>query len=130
MSTQSRIDAFVAEEMQAMAPLFAERFARKLQALGKSDSGALAQSMASRAINSREIQAEFLQYGRFLDMGARRGWRKGIYSGEGTPGPPPRKAIFYSRIKMGLYGQLVSNLSNKYIDAIYQEVMAQTTEQP
>lgn len=128
MSTQARIDAFTAEELQAMAPLFAERFKRKLQSLGKSDSGALAQSMASRAINSREIQAEFLKYGRFVDMGARSGWRKGIYMGKGDPGPAPRKAIFYSRIKMGLYGQLVSNLSNKYIDAIYEEVVSQTAE--
>lgn len=127
MSTTARADAFVQEELQAMAPLFAERFARKLRALGREDSGALAQSMASRAVSSKEIQAEFLGYGRFVDMGARGGWRKGQYVGKGTPGPAPRKAIFYSRIKMGLYGQLVSNLSNKYMDAIYQETVAQLT---
>ena len=130
MSTQARVDAFMADELQAMAPLFAERFARKLKAMGHSDTGTLAASMASRAVNSREIQAEFLGYGRFVDMGARRSWRKGVYMGQGDAGTPPRKAIFYSRIKMGLYGQLVSNLSNKYVDAIYQEVVAQTAEQP
>lgn len=125
MSTQSRIDAFVQEELAAMAPLFAERFAQKLQAMGKVASGELLRSMASRAIGNREIQAEFAQHGRFVDMGARGGWRKGVYMGKGTAGPKPKKAIFYSRIKMGLYGQLVSNLSNKYVDAIYQQVVAE-----
>lgn len=127
MSTVSRIDAFVAEEIQAMAPLFAERFARRLKTLGKVDTGELARSMASRAVNSREIQAEFLQYGRFVDMGARRGWRKGVYEGTGRAGTPPKKAIFYSRTKYGLYGQLVSNLSNKYFEGIYQETVEQLT---
>lgn len=123
MSTQARIDAFVKEELEAMAPLFAERFGQRLQALGKVASGELLRSMASRAVGNKEIQAAFAQHGRFVDMGARPGWRKGQYTGSGPAGKAPKKAIFYSRIKMGLYGQLVSNLSNKYVEAIYQEVV-------
>jgi hypothetical protein len=122
MSTQTRIDAFMAAELAELAPLFAERFGKKLQSLGKVASGELLRSMASRAVNNREIQAEFAQYGRFVDMGARGGWRKGAYIGQREAGQKPKKAVFYSRIKMGLYGQLVSNLSNKYVEAMYEEV--------
>lgn len=128
MSTQSRVDAFVTEELAEMAPLFAERFGKLLQNKGKVASGELLRSMASRAVGNREILAEFAKYGRFVDMSARRGWRKGVYIGSGKPGKrPPRRSLFYSRTKMGLYGQLVSNLSNKYVDAIYQEVMQELT---
>jgi hypothetical protein len=121
MSTQTRIDAFMAAELAELAPLFAERFGKKLQSLGKVASGELLRSMASRAVNNREIQAEFAQYGRFVDMGARGGWRKGVYIGQREAKEKPKKAVFYSRIKMGLYGQLVSNLSNKYVEAMYEE---------
>lgn len=128
MSTAAqRADAFVADEVRAMAPLFAQRFAEQLQKKGKVASGALLRSMVSKAVGSREIQAAFHRYGRFVDMGARGGWRKGQYVGRGQAGPRPRKAIFYSRVKMGLYGQLVSNLSNKYVDALYEQAVHEMT---
>ena len=126
MSTQANVDAFVAEELAELAPLFAQRFGQRLQALGKVASGDLLRSMASRAIGNREIQAEFAKYGRFVDMGARGGWRKGVYTGQLTAKEKPKKAIFYSRIKMGLYGQLVSNLSNKYVEALYDQAVTET----
>lgn len=123
MSTADRTERFIQEELRDMAPLFAQRFGQKLRSMGKVASGALLASMASRAIGSREVQASFLRYGRFVDMGARPGWRKGVYLGGGTPGPKPRKQIWYSRIKFGLYGQLVSNLSNKYVEALYEQAV-------
>ena len=129
MSTQTRIDAFMAAELAELAPLFAERFGKRLQSLGKVASGELLRSMASRAVNNREIQAEFAKYGRFVDMGARGGWRKGVYIGQREANEKPKKAVFYSRIKMGLYGQLVSNLSNKYVEAMYEEVKQELQEE-
>lgn len=122
-TTDARVEAFIQDELEQLAPLFAERFGQKLQALGKVHSRELLNSMASKAVSNREIQAAFLQYGRFVDMGARRGWRKGVYVGKGKAGPKPKKAIWYSRIKYGLYGQLVSNLSNKYVEAMYEQAV-------
>jgi hypothetical protein len=127
MSTPARTDAFVAEELALMAPLFAQRFKEQLQKRGKVASGNLLNTIVSKAIGNREIQAAFARYGRWVDMGAKRGWRKGQYVGRAkTPGAKPRKAIFYSRAKMGLYGQLVSNLSNKYVDALYEQAVRET----
>lgn len=129
MSTQAAIDQFTREELAEMAPLFAARFAQQLQRRGKVASGALLRSMASMAVGSTEIQAGFAKYGRFVDMGARGGWRKGVYTGKRIPGERPRKAIFYSRVKWGLYGQLVNNLSNKYVDALYEQALTQVTNE-
>jgi hypothetical protein len=126
MSSTQKIDLFVQEELAEFAPLFAQRFSEQLRRKGKVASGELVNTMASRAIGNREIQAEFLQYGRFVDMGARRGWRKGVYIGTGKPGKaPPKRSVFYSRTKMGLFGQLVSNLSNKYVDVMYEQALAE-----
>ncbi len=126
--TNAKVDAFIGDEVRAMAPLFAQRFAQQLQKKGKVASGDLLRSMVSKAVGLREIQAAFLRYGRFVDMGAQPGWRKGVYVGKGRPGQRPRKTIFYSRVKMGLYGQLVSNLSNKYVDALYEQAVHEMTE--
>lgn len=123
MSTQAKVDQFTREEMAEMAPLFAARFGQELRKRGKVASGKLLASMASLAVGNNEIQAGFLKYGRFVDMGATGGWRKGVYTGTRAGGKKPRKAIFYSRVKMGLYGQLVSNLSNKYVDTLYEQAL-------
>jgi hypothetical protein len=129
MDAQAAIDQFTREELEEMAPLFAERFAQQLRRQGKVASGALLRSMTSLAVGGNQIQAGFLGYGRFVDMGARGGWRKGVYTGQRTPGVKPRKAIFYSRVKYGLYGQLVSNLSNKFVDTLYEQAQSQLTNE-
>lgn len=129
MITAQKADRFIQDELAAMGPLFAQRFADELRKRGKVASGALLNSMVSKAVGSKEILASFARWGRFVDMGARRGWRKGRYIGRGTkPGPKPKKTIFYSRVKMGLYGQLVSNLSNKYVDALYDQAVRELKE--
>lgn len=127
MSTQARIDAFTAEELAQWAPLLEQRIREQVSKRGIRDTGALLRSVVAKAIGSKEAQLAFAQHGRFHDMGARVGWRKGVYVGksraEALRKPKPSK--FYSRTKMGLFGQLVSNLSNKYVDTLIDQAVTE-----
>jgi hypothetical protein len=127
MSASADIEAFIAEELAEMAPLFQDRLSEQLRQRGIIASGDLLRSMAAKAVAHREIQVAFMLHGRFHDMGARAGWRKGVYIGKGDAArrPKPKPSKFYSRTKMGLFGQLVSNLSNKYVEALYQQARSE-----
>lgn len=115
----------MAEELAEWSAILQQRMQEQLARKGINITGALARSMVAKAIGSKEAQLAFATYGRFNDMGAARGWRKGVYIGQGKPGKKPRGTKFYSRTKMGLYGQLVSNLGNKYVEALYQQAKAE-----
>lgn len=120
MSTTQNMDAFVAEELAQWAPLLEARMKEQVSRRGIMASGALLRSMAAKAMATKEVQLAFARHGRFHDMGAGRGWRKGVYVGTNRGETPkaPKPSKFYSRTKMGLYGQLVSNLSNKFVDTL------------
>lgn len=124
-SAQARVDAFTAEELAQMAPVLEERMRAQLTSRNIRASDALLRSMVANALGSKEVQLAFNEYGRFHDMGAHPGWRKGQYVGEGRAElmKKPKPSLFYSRTKMGWFGQLVSNLSNKYIDVLYDQAV-------
>lgn len=126
MSTQrARIDAFTAEELAQWAPLLEARIREQIGKRRITETGALLRSVMAKAIGSKEAQLAFAQHGRFHDMGARVGWRKGVYVGGGSADGlrKPKPSKFYSRTKMGLFGQLVSNLSNKYLDTLVDQAV-------
>lgn len=129
-SYAERIDAFTAEELALWAPLLEARVREQAARKGHRLTNALVNSVMASAIGSKEVQLAFAQHGRFLDMGARRAWRKGVYIGEGRAAQlrKPKGSKFYSRTKMGLYGQLVSNLSNKFIDTLVDQAVTNTKE--
>lgn len=126
-NTLSRVEAFQREELALWAPLLQARIKEQVSRRGISMTGSLAGSVMAKAIGSKEVQLAFMQRGRFHDMGAYSGWRKGVYVGksraEALRKPKPSK--FYSRTKMGLYGQLVSNLSNKFIDTLIDQAVSE-----
>ncbi len=121
------IEAFQREELALWTPLLEARIREQVSRRGIRASGALLRSVVAKAIGSKEVQLAFAQHGRFHDMGAGRGWRKGVYVGksraESLRKPKPSK--FYSRTKMGMYGQLVSNLSNKFVDTLIDQARAE-----
>lgn len=117
-------DAFITAETQATAERYESEVKEQLTKKGIVVSGALAQSIKSSsqaaAQGHGELALEFLGYGRFVDMGARVGYNKGkrVSADDRTralKGKPPKKNIFYSRIKMGQFARLAHNLSNKYV---------------
>lgn len=122
-----RAEAFTKEELALWTPLLEARIREQIQRRRINVSGALLRSVMAKAIGSKEAQLSFLKHGRFHDMGALPGWRKGVYVGksraEALRKPKPSK--FYSRTKMGLYGQLVSNLSNKYVDTLIDQAVTE-----
>lgn len=118
-------DAFITAETKATAERYESEVKQALIKKGIVITGALAQSIKSSsqaaAQGKGELALEFLAYGRFVDMGARVGYHKGkrISADDRTralKGKPPKKNIFYSRIKMGQFGRLAHNLSNKYVE--------------
>lgn len=123
-------DNFIAEELAEWAPILQKRMQEQLARKGINITGDLARSMVAKAIGSKEAQLAFATYGRFNDMGAKAGWRKGVYIGTDPrgKGKKPKGTKFYSRTKMGLYGQLVSNLGNKYVEALYQQAKSELTD--
>jgi hypothetical protein len=124
-SAQARVDAFTAQELAEMAPMLEERMRAQLTSRNIRVSDDLLRSMMAKAMGSKEVQLAFNTYGRFHDMGAHPGWRKGQYVGEGRAEglKKPKASLFYSRTKMGWFGQLVSNLSNKYIETLYDQAV-------
>lgn len=120
MSTTQKMDAFVAEELAQWAPLLEARMKEQVSRRRIVASGDLLRSLAARAMGTKEVQLAFARHGRFHDMGAGRGWRKGVYMGKSRGETPkkPKPSKFYSRNKMGLYGQLVSNLSDKFVGTL------------
>lgn len=121
------IEAFQREELALWTPLLEARIREQVSRRGIRASGALLRSVVAKAIGSKEVQLAFARHGRFHDMGARAGWRKGVYVGnsraESLRKPKPSK--FYSRTKMGMYGQLVSNLSNKFVDTLVEQALTE-----
>jgi hypothetical protein len=120
MATPERMDAFVAQELAQWAPLLEQRMKEQVSRRRIVASGDLLRSLAAKAMGTKEVQLAFAKHGRFHDMGAQGGWRKGVYMGQSRTDTPkkPKPSKFYSRTKMGLYGQLVSNLANKYVDTL------------
>lgn len=123
---QARIDAFITDEVRDIAEQLEERTRQnvlkrgmtKTRALEKSIKSAVQAAMAGRA----SYTLNYLLYGRFVDMGARPGWNKGQRQGSSREDllsarrGAPRKRIWYSREKMGLFARLTTNLGNKYLD--------------
>lgn len=121
------IEAFQREELALWTPLLEARIKERASQSGKRASGALVRSVMAKALGSKEVQLAFAQHGRFNDMGAKRGWRKGVYVGKSRSESlrKPKGTKFYSRTKMGMYGQLVSNLSNKFVDTLIDQARAE-----
>ena len=126
----ARIDAFQREELALWTPLLEARIKEQVSRRGIRATGSLLRSVMAKAVGSKEVQLAFARHGRFHDMGAKGGWRKGVYIGksrsESLRKPKPSK--FYSRTKMGMYGQLVSNLSNKFLDTLVEQAQTEMKE--
>ena len=128
MSTNARIEAFIRQEVQWYTDELVSRGGTELQRRGLVLDGTLLRSLAGQVVGGATSAISFPLYGRFVDMGARRGFHKGRYTGRArrTEGlRPPKKNPWYSRQKMGLLGQLTSNLVNKYVDTIAYEARDQ-----
>lgn len=128
--TADRIEAFQREELALWTPLLEARIREQVSRRGIRETGALLRSVMAKALGSKEVQLAFARHGRFHDMGAGRGWRKGVYVGKGRAENvrKPKPSKFYSRTKMGMYGQLVSNLSNKFVDTLVDQALTEMKE--
>lgn len=126
-NVQAHIDAFTQEELALWTPQLEAAMRDQLTRRNIRHTGALLRSMAAKMLDMKEVQLAFAQHGRFHDMGAHEGWRKGQYVGKSRAelARRPKPSLFYSRTKMGQFGQLVSNLSNKYVDTLYEQAVAE-----
>ncbi len=122
MSDLARIE-FLQEETRAHAAYLYEQLVQNLQQRGVVDTGTLVKSFIVRELGGsglqEEINALFPTYGRFGDMGARRGWRKGQPTGrdgrtEALKAPKGHKV--YSRTVWGSQNTLINNLANKFVE--------------
>ena len=114
-------EAFIAEELQRWAPFLESRLKSQLRSRNIMESGDLVRSTVASAISSTEVQASFLRYGRFHDMGAKPGWNKGQFVGREQRAErlrPPKPSKYYSRTAWGAMTTLINNLQSRYIEAI------------
>ncbi len=114
-------EAFIAEEMARWAPFLESRLRSQLRSRNIMESGDLIRSTVATAIANNEVQASFLRYGRFHDMGAKPGWQKGQFTGRDYRGArqrPPKPSKYYSRTAWGAMTTLINNLQSRYVEAI------------
>lgn len=119
MSTiDQRAQEFIDQELKAIVPYLENALRRSLIRRGIGVDDELVNSLAAQAAND-ELQLRFLTYGRFVDMGAGRGYNKGRYMGREERSDLLKgrtKNPFYSRTSYGvIYGTLLNNLMNKYV---------------
>lgn len=113
----ARMEAFVAEELQEFSEYLLQQAGERLRRRNIVADRHLLQSLATQAARE-QMSLSFASHGRFHDMGAGRGYRKGIYIGNDTSRPHPghKPSKWYSRLAWGaVYGTLVNNLANKYV---------------
>lgn len=113
--------AFITEELQLFADHLLEQARQRIRRRNIKVDEDLLNSLATQVLTD-ELLLKFVDWGRFHDMGAGRGYHKGKYMGSAErlaflKGRKPSK--WYSRLAWGsVYGTLVNNLSNKYIEAV------------
>ncbi len=117
----TQADAFIEEELRSFAAYLVERAKVQIIRRRLRMDDELLNSLAATA--AREgLNLVYKPRGRYQDMGAGRGYHKGRYVGKVKDtrllkGRKPRK--WYSPTVYGaVYGTLVNNLSNKYIQAL------------
>lgn len=134
MSDLARIE-FLQEEVRAYAVLLQRRLSDNFKARGIEHSEDLLQSFIVTQLGgtdlSDEVHVMFKTYGRFGDMGARRGWRKGQYIGrdgrtEALKAPKGHKV--YSTTAWGSQNILIKNLSSKFLEHVAQGVKSNITD--
>lgn len=124
-------DQFIAEEMRAWAPFLEARLRSQLRSRNIVESGDLVRSTVATAIGTHEVQAAFLRYGRFHDMGAKPGWEKGQFVGRDHRGArqrPPKPSKYYSRTAWGAMTTLINNLQSRYVEAIPADIKRVITD--
>jgi hypothetical protein len=118
--------AFIAEELNWWSKYVTERLTAELQRKRIKVSDDLLNSLKA-AVESANANHEgaaalsFKTYGRFVDMGAGRGYHKGVPTSEQVRervqdkrGRRPNK--WYSRVAYGTLDRLIMNLVSKYQD--------------
>lgn len=118
--------AFIAEELTWWSNYVTDRLTAELQRRNMKVSDDLLNSLKA-AVESANANHEgaaalsFKTYGRFVDMGAGRGYNKGVPSSEAVRerlqdrrGRRPKK--WYSRVAYGTLDRLIMNLVSKYQD--------------
>lgn len=134
----ARIDAFITEEVRAAATRVEDGVKAALVKKGMKLTGALAKSIKKMSTDAASGKGSlglgYYTYGRFVDMGARPGYTKGVRTGTSREdtlrarrGGAPKKRIWYSREKWGQAARLAANLSNKFVDTTIDSIVGQLT---
>lgn len=117
--------AFVGEELKKWAPFLVERLKSQLTSRNISVNGPLLHSVVADVADDKQVDLSFLKYGRFHDMGAKRGWHKGQFVGHQQRGErlrPPKPSKFYSRTGWGTLTTLINNLQNTYVARLQEDI--------
>lgn len=131
MSTlTTAMDAFVEEELKLFAEYLKRQARERIIRMRIRVDDALLNSLATQ-VAANELKLLFADQGRFRDMGAGRAYHKGKYTGNRKnvallKGRKPKK--WYSPMAYGaVYGTLVNNLSNKYVQTITDGLRSEIT---
>lgn len=118
-------DRFLQEEIDQWLPFMVERLKGNVRGAGVIDSADFLASIAATAaregVMRYRAQLSFVEHGRFADMGAGKGYEKGVYVGTAARGQrlKGRKGNkVYSRTAYGTLGTLMNNVANKYIEIV------------
>ena len=125
MATLQNEQAIMQEELREWAPFLAARLRSQLASRNISMSGALAMSTIATVVASNQVDLSFLRYGRFNDMGARRGGEKGQFTGRAQRGEklrPPKPTKYYSRTAWGTLTTLINNIASSYVEQISSDI--------
>lgn len=118
-------EAIMQAELKKWAPFLVARLKSQLASRNISATGDLANSVAAYVANSHQVDLRFLLYGRFSDMGARRGWHKGQFIGRSERGErmrPPKGTKFYSRTAWGTLSTLINNIASSYVEQLSTDI--------
>lgn len=124
MSQVEHMDEFLQEEVRLWSEYMLERV-RNAVRTGGNDSGDWLQSLAVTAakegLQRAKVELSFRTHGRMADMGAGKGYRKGVYIGRDTRTELHRGrkgSKVYSRTAYGSLRTLMNNVANKYVQLV------------
>ena len=120
---------FINEQMGWFSEYLATRLKQELINRQVSISGDLLGSIVGKAMaagsnDEGSAAFEFNTYGRFIDMGAARGWHKGQPTHDNVTSKlskslkPPKKIKWYSKTAYGSLDRLAMNLATQYSESI------------
>lgn len=127
-SIENRL-TFIADEMQWYQEYLTDRLKQELRNKNINVSGELLQSITGKALKASDeneggAAISFNTYGRFVDMGAARGWHKGQPTQELIINKltktlrKPKGKKQYSPVAYGTLDRLAYNLATKYSESI------------